>query len=239
MLIAIRLAAPTIRDNGILRSSRSDDHIAEHFPRTGCYLRRWPLRRRCPPCPCWRSRTRRKSGTADMASAAMAAAFSKTAAVAIRSPRVIGVDLATTITITITIASSPASRTMTRAVTTRDHSSTRTTGFSKRSRLPWLGPILLPPRGRNHGLGPERRRRRARRAHGGPPPEGELPIIGTGGGHAPPLFTDQPGRQSAMRAAQVSVPGSHPYRSDARTVTRGNNSVVGAALFGDLQLRRA
>ena len=165
----------------------------------------------------------------------MAAAFSKAAAVAIGSPRVIGVDLATT----ITIASNSASRTMTRAVTTRDHQVTRTTGFPKRSRLPWLGPIFLPPRERNHGLGPERRRRRARRAHGGPRPEGELPITGTGGGHAPPLFTDQPGRRSAMRAAQVSVPGSRPYRSDARTVTRGNNSVVGAALFGDLQLRRA
>ena len=89
---------------------------------------------------------------------------------------------------------------------------TRTAVSSKRSRLPWLGPILLPPRGRNHGLGPGRQRRRARRAHGGPRPEGELPITGTGGGHAPPLFTDQPGRQSAMRAAQVSVPVSRPYR---------------------------
>ena len=181
MLIAIRLAAPTIRDNSILRSSRSDDHIAEHFPRTGCYLRRWPLRRRCPPCPCWRSRTRRKSGTADVAAAAMAAAFSKTAAVPIRYyPR------------------------------------------SPELQEPQAFPNGRVYRGSDQyccrrgdgtmGLGPGRRRRRARRAHGGPPPEGELPITGTGGGHAPPLFTDQPGRQSAMRAAQVSVPVSRPYR---------------------------
>ena len=208
MLIAIRLAAPTIRDNSILRSSRSDDHIAEHVPRTGCYLRRWSRRRRCPPCPCWRSRTRRKSGTADVAAAAMAAAFSKTAAVPIRYyPR------------------------------------------SPELQEPQAFPNGRVYRGSDQyccsrgdgtmGLGPGRRRGRARRAHGGPPPEGELPITGTGGGHAPPLFTDQPGRQSAMRAAQVSVPVSRPYRSDASTVTRGDNSVVGAALFGDLQLRRA